>query len=63
MENKKIGKLLIILGIIIVFVPTIAISGLAFTTSTSLGALGSYGFYAFFIIGIIIVIIGEVLRR
>jgi len=63
MEKKKLGKWLIIIGIIIAIVPVIAISGLSFYSMSSLGALGSIGPYAFFFIGIIIAIIGEVLRR
>jgi len=63
MKKEKLGKWLIIIGIIIAIVPLIAISGLAFYTTSSLGVLGSIGSYAFFIIGIIIATIGEYLRR
>jgi hypothetical protein len=63
MENKQLGKWLIIIGIIIAIVPMIVISGFAFYSTSSLGVLGSYGPYIFFIIGIIIAIYGEILRK
>ena len=63
MENKKLGMWLIIIGIIIAIVPMIAISGLAYYSTSTLGALGSYGPIGFFIIGIVIAIIGEYIRR
>ena len=62
MENDKLGKWLIVIGIIIAIVPLIAISGLAFNSKSSLGLLGSIVPLAFFFIGIIIAIIGEILR-
>lgn len=62
MEKDKLGKWLIVVGIIIAIVPLTAISGLAFYSQSSLGVLGSIGPYAFFFIGIIIAIIGEILR-
>ena len=63
MERKKLGKILIILGIIIAIVPLIAISGFAYYSTNTLGMFGSIGPYAFFIIGIIIIIIGELIRK
>ena len=63
MDNKKLGKWLIIIGIIIAVVPLVVISGLAFYSTCSLDALGSISPYVFFIIGIIIAVIGEMFRR
>ena len=71
MEKEKIGKLLIVVGIIIAIVSIVSIiliSAYTFYAATSaslpgLGALVGIGPYAFFIIGIIIAIVGEVIRK
>ncbi|MDD3493129.1 MAG: hypothetical protein PHU95_02400 [Candidatus Thermoplasmatota archaeon] len=63
MENKEIGKWLIITGIFIAIVPTIAMSAWAFYSISSFGALGKVAPPAFFIIGIIITAAGGFLRR
>lgn len=63
MKKEKLGKLLIVIGVIIAIIPVIAISGFAYYSMSSLGVIGSIGPYFFLIIGIAIGIVGEVLRR
>jgi hypothetical protein len=63
MENKKLGKLLIAIGVIIAIVPTIIMSAYAYYSFTSYGGLGRIIPYAFLIFGLIIGVIGEIIRR
>jgi undecaprenyl pyrophosphate phosphatase UppP len=62
MENKKLGKLLIIVGIIIALVPSIIISAFSYQSGGRF-FVPSYTFWVLFIIGIIIAIVGEYLDR
>ena len=59
----KLGKKLIIIGIIIAIVPMILISGYAYMNYGNIGIIGQYGPWMFFIIGIAIAIYGEYLDR
>ncbi|RLF30047.1 MAG: hypothetical protein DRN05_00295 [Thermoplasmata archaeon] len=64
MRDKRIGKFLIIVGIIVAVVPLIIISSLAyFMNLYALGFLGNIGSYMFLVAGIIIAVVGEYLRR
>ena len=61
MENKKLGKLLIVVGIIIAFVPTIIIAAISYQSRRII--VPPYTDWALLIIGIAIAIFGEYLDR
>ena len=61
MENKKLGKLLIVVGIAIAFVPIIVISGISYYSNRIV--VPPYTDWALLIIGIGIAILGEYLNR
>jgi hypothetical protein len=63
MENKKLGKSLIVIGILIAIVPMIGLSALAYYSMGSFATIASYLQWTLFIVGIIIAIFGEYLNR
>jgi hypothetical protein len=63
MKKEKLGKLLLVIGVIIAILPVIAISGFAYYSMIFPGEMVSIRTYLFLINGIAIWIVREVLRR
>jgi len=63
MENPKLGKWLIIIGILIALIPLFTLSGIIYYFTHTVGIIETYAPWIFFIIGISIAIFGEYLSR
>jgi len=67
MENKKLGKILIIVGIIIAIVPTILVGIIASFLQGQLGLIGKIFSGSFplilLAIGVTIAIVGEIISK